>query len=419
MNNNNVFNLQLDKETTTKALNDFILYKIKNGVQQIPILCKSTQTYSNVCAPVSAVLEYYRNLGIHFDIQYTNEDKKAIFVLQSHFDCPLIVEDPDNKGDLQHPFNKVWKFSTEQGIYELASAFVLALRKADTVAEGIIQSVDWCINETMDNVFVHSEGSNGYAMAQYFPTSGHFAFCVFDTGVGILQSFKHSKKHFPKDGLDAISLALQEHVTSDESVGQGNGMWGMSQIVDANGGSFTVCSSGAKYQNRYGNIRTAQTGEFHLGANHGTTFVEFQLDCKNAVDVPKTLDGYAPMDMWEDSHLDDSDLESIRISIALESSGTGTRISGKHMRNMVTNLLKEKHNVILDFDGVNFISSSYADELIGKLIASIGFIQFINHVKLKSISSYSVPIINRSVSQRMAQTYYDNTIPDVTDNESH
>lgn len=76
MNNNNVFNLQLDKETTTKALNDFILYKIKNGVQQIPILCKSTQTYSNVCAPVSAVLEYYRNLGIHFDIQYTNEDKK-------------------------------------------------------------------------------------------------------------------------------------------------------------------------------------------------------------------------------------------------------------------------------------------------------------------------------------------------------
>ncbi len=222
MNNNNVFNLQLNKETTTKALNDFILYKIKNGVQQIPILCKSTQTYSNVCAPVSAVLEYYRNLGIHFDIQYTNEDKKAIFVLQSHFDCPLIVEDPDNKGNLQHPFNKVWKFSTEQGIYELASAFVLALRKADTVAEGIIQSVDWCINET-----------------------------------------------------------------------------------------------------------------------------------------------------------------------------------------------------ILDFDGVNFISSSYADELIGKLIASIGFIQFINHVKLKNISSYSVPIINRSVSQRMAQTYYDNTIPDVTDDESH
>ena len=89
------------------------------------------------------------------------------------------------------------------------------------------------------------------------------------------------------------------------------------------------------------------------------------------------------------------------------------------MRNMVTNLLKEKHNVILDFDGVNFISSSYADELIGKLIASIGFIQFINHVKLKNISSYSVPIINRSVSQRMAQTYYDNTIPDVTDDESH
>lgn len=79
------------------------------------------------------------------------------------------------------------------------------------------------------------------------------------------------------------------------------------------------------------------------------------------------------------------------------------------------NLLREQHNIAIDFLGVNFISSSYADELIGKLVAEIGFVQFCKRVSIENIAAFNVPIINRSVGQRMAQLYYDPSIPDSAD----
>lgn len=410
---NEVFQLKLNRETSTKALNDWVLHQIKLGNYTIDINCADSKAYSNVCAPVAAVLEYYRKNGVKFNITYSDNGFES-YVKQSFFECPQIVEREENKTELMHPFNKVWKFSTEQGVYDLASAFVFTLRKTAPVAKGIIQGIDWCINETMDNVFVHSGGSSGYAMAQYFPTNGHFAFCVFDTGIGILNSFhQKNSKHNPANGLDAITLALQEKVTSDETTGQGNGMWGLSQIVKENNGSFTVCSSGAKYQYRFGQEKVTQHGEFNLGPIHGTTYIEFQVDCSKQIDIAKALNYYLPMDFWEDQHTDDFD--RIVIKIAEESSGTGTRIAGNQMRTLAMNLLREQHNIAIDFLGVNFISSSYADELIGKLVAEIGFVQFCKRVSIENIAAFNVPIINRSVGQRMAQLYYDSSIPDSAD----
>jgi hypothetical protein len=61
---------------------------------------------------------------------------------------------------------------------------------------------------------------------------------------------------------------------------------------------------------------------------------------------------------------------------------------------------------------VNLISSSFADELIGKLVAEYGFHFFISTIKITNVSSVNIPIVNRSIEQRMAQQYYGHEIKD-------
>ena len=61
------------------------------------------------------------------------------------------------------------------------------------------------------------------------------------------------------------------------------------------------------------------------------------------------------------------------------------------------------------------LSSSFADELIGKLIAEMGFSSFVQHIKLSKLNAFNTAIINRSVGQRMAQIYMNEFINEEED----
>ena len=54
--------------------------------------------------------------------------------------------------------------------------------------------------------------------------------------------------------------------------------------------------------------------------------------------------------------------------------GTGTRIAAQKFKNQIFNAWnEEKKEVVLDFTGINVVSSSFADELIGKIVAEKRF----------------------------------------------
>jgi hypothetical protein len=87
------------------------------------------------------------------------------------------------------------------------------------------------------------------------------------------------------------------------------------------------------------------------------------------------------------------------------SSGTGTRQSGLKLKNEVINLYKKtKKPVIIDFDEIGIISSSFADEFIGKLVVELVFFQFQQIYTLTNMNSTIQTIMQRSLSQRMAQS---------------
>ena len=69
-------------------------------------------------------------------------------------------------------------------------------------------------------------------------------------------------------------------------------------------------------------------------------------------------------------------------------------------------MLKEtSQTVVIDFTGVSVVSSSFADELIGKLVMEIGFITFTQRVRMNGMNQIIAPIIDRSVAQRMANFF--------------
>lgn len=89
-----------------------------------------------------------------------------------------------------------------------------------------------------------------------------------------------------------------------------------------------------------------------------------------------------------------------------EPSGTGTRQSGEILRRKILNTVKESPNpIVIDFEGIQVIASSFADELIGKLVLELGFIDFTQRIQLKNMNDIIVPIANRSVAQRMGTAF--------------
>lgn len=88
-----------------------------------------------------------------------------------------------------------------------------------------------------------------------------------------------------------------------------------------------------------------------------------------------------------------------------KSSGFGTRQAGVRVRKEVINIHTEMQSVVvIDFEGITLISSSFADEFIGKLVLEFGFFGFNNIVRLRNMNDLIQSIVQRSVSQRMAES---------------
>lgn len=195
--------LNINRAAAVKTLNDQILAGIRKGFTDFLVEVKSGSAYSNICAPIAGVLDYYRDRNINFDFKY-DDDK---YIEHTRISEPIVVEDFMEKGVINNPLDKVWKFSSSEAVHELVKAYILTLRQADVVGNGVISSMEWCINETLDNVLQHSNSKSGYIMAQHHKTAKQFSVCIFDAGIGIYNSLKDSI-HKPQSAFDAITLAL-------------------------------------------------------------------------------------------------------------------------------------------------------------------------------------------------------------------
>lgn len=62
-------------------------------------------------------------------------------------------------------------------------------------------------------------------------------------------------------------------------------------------------------------------------------------------------------------------------------------------------------NAVIDFNGVNVITSSFVDELIAKLFIELGLFQFNRRIKMANMSMTQQQTLQKSIVQRIIDEY--------------
>jgi hypothetical protein len=94
--------------------------------------------------------------------------------------------------------------------------------------------------------------------------------------------------------------------------------------------------------------------------------------------------------------------EKLIFEVAKEVEGFGSREFGRRARAKIDNILVDKGAVIeFDFSDVPLVSSSFADEVFGKLFVDLGAMDFMRRCTFKAVDPTVRRLIDRAISQRM------------------
>ncbi len=393
-------NITINKCHNPSCVSDF-LHKLKsvmrNGYTDIIIHAKdNTAVYPNACVPIRGIIDYYSRKGIDFTFDISKES----YLSKCGFVAPLNQSREELQAELQ-PFGKLFYYEKETPgqVADITQAYVNAISNQFVCGEGVLHGLNWCISEVMDNVFQHSQTDHGFVMGQYHQQTHKVVFCIYDAGIGIYNSLK-SSKHKPASELDAISLSLQEGISDGE--GQGNGLFGLYQIILGNKGTLAITSGATSVVLNESGEMNNHKALFISNEDRGT-IVDFQLDLSKNIDMERAFETIGGLEDFEariDEMLNDDDF--IEYSVMKNCQGTGTRTAGMYLRNDVENIIKRtKGGAILDFSGVNMVSSSFIDEFVAKMVVDLGFIGFNHLIRIENMEPNVKFLCERSLYMRI------------------
>lgn len=372
---------------------------IETGNREIILKGEPNAIFPNALLPICGIIEHYKQMGYTFVNQIKND-----YLQSCGFLNPFDMSAEKIRAD-SSPFGKILLFHSDQQVDAITQAFVDVLSKKQICEEGVIDGIQWCISEIMDNVLTHSENNYGLIMAQVHPRANHIALCIYDSGIGIYKTLTNSR-YKPASEMDALSLALQEGI--GDGKGQGNGMYGLYQIVKSNQGTLTLTSGKSSLMMKgKGEIQKFYMIPY-IDDTHRSTTVDFQLDLNRKINMQeafRTIGGDPSFDFRIDNMLSEDD-EDVHYSIFENAQGTATRQSGRLLRNDITNTFRRTHRrMILDFNGIKNVSSSFIDEVIAKLIIEFGAMEFMQVFLIINMNEDIRYLCNRSIYMRIYEEW--------------
>jgi len=234
-------------------------------------------------------------------------------------------------------------------------------------SRSFLPAFEWAVQELVDNVVVHSETPTpAVVCGQVYPVQRRVDVGICDFGIGIRGSLA-SRFAFTSD-REAIERAVERGVTRDPAVGQGNGLAGARLIAASNGGTLRLRSGGLELQ-----FEAERSTAMQIPVLPGTG-VCLRLRTDRPVDLADTW--IAPRD-WSYFNAEAERLVTQGgLVIRDECAHFGGRPPAELVRRKIESVIDD--NVYagtplrIDFTGVSNPSSSFLDELIGKLVAKYG-----------------------------------------------
>lgn len=259
---------------------------------------------------------------------------------------------------------------------------------------------EWAINEITDNVLQHANCPQG-GLVQLSQYSGRqeVEFVVADAGRGIPTTMRTARTEI--SDAEALTLSIERGITRDNDAGQGNGLFGTQRAARVGTGRFAIHSGYASVGSDF-DARMEATPV-------GGTLVVVRLDYSDphalwraipALDGLRELSG----DYVENRYEHETD-DVLHFVVKQEADSVGSRSAGRLVRSKLQSLMSMYPNypVHVDFDGIAVISSSFADEFLGKLFVRIGALRFMNTIHLRGVSPAVRSLLDQAIFQRVRQ----------------
>jgi anti-sigma regulatory factor (Ser/Thr protein kinase) len=267
-----------------------------------------------------------------------------------------------------------------------------------------LSALEWSINEITDNVLNHSQSPIGglVQVSTFQRTRKRVEYIVADAGLGIPNTLRTTRPELSSDAA-ALEQAIREGVTRDKSIGQGNGLYGSYQICSHSNGFFQLESG-------YGKLMFTDRDGLRIGTEripYEGTLVAAQIDFS----VPHLLEealqfGGKPHQTvdYVELRYEQHGTEDLLFRLSEESLSFGSRVAGAPVRKKLINLARmcPGQRIILDFENVPLVSSSFADEVVGKLFAELGPLAFMQRFQFQKIDPTVRQLVDRAIAQRMA-----------------
>ncbi len=174
----------------------------------------------------------YQKLGVDFTLVAPNNLLLSRLFINSNWARLIDPEQFPVSGYSPPKHNPATQFTTieEQGdIVNRVMDTLLASMSGFNRSH--LKAIEWSLNEIIDNVLVHAHSPvGGVVQVTAIRNRKRVEFVVGDCGVGIAASLRGATANISSD-VDALSKAIQEGVTRDRQIGQGNGLYGTYRIA--------------------------------------------------------------------------------------------------------------------------------------------------------------------------------------------
>jgi anti-sigma regulatory factor (Ser/Thr protein kinase) len=391
-----------DLRRVTAALHGLIS---RSGYQDVILdFSACTGAYPGPMAALCAQVLGLRHKGVDFDLILPRETRLASLFRSAnwaHHMDPAHFGQSNYRGYTNLP---LIKFEDAKGqtaaVNRLIDALLCSLpelERADFAA------IEWSLNEITDNVLVHAQSPvGGLVQMSTYKHRRRVEFSVADPGLGIPATLRPGHPEI-RDDAQALERAIREGVTRDPTVGQGNGLFGTFEVTRASGGYIHIHSGQGRLAYEKDQLKYSRDDVPYRGS-----LIVACMDCTNPAALASALrfgdKPFSPLDYIE-THYEDATGGDLLLRLADEAPSFGSRTVGEPIRTKLANLvsMNRGRRVKVDLSGVALVSSSFADEVFGKLFATLGPLRFSQALELQSVSPTVQALIDKAIVQRMSQ----------------
>lgn len=293
------------------------------------------------------------------------------------------------------------RFTSPDEQHEIVNTIIDAvLSSPAALARESLAAFEWAVNEITDNVLQHADAlSGGLVQLSHYPNANWLEFVVADAGRGIPDSIRTTRSEM--SDLEALELSIRRGITRDKDVGQGNGLFGTHRAARVGEGDFEIHSGWASLK---ADLQARQEGT----PFHGTLVV-VRLDYSDPDALWRALDirgarGEPTGDYVELRYEDPSD-DFLSFVVKREAGSVGSRSAGKAARAKLEKLMTmyPNHPVNLEFSDLPLVSSSFADEFLGKLFVRMGALRFTRRIRFRGVTPTVQALVDKAILQRVRQ----------------